>query len=473
MLLNNDEMPPSRRDILRTGLLCTGLGLTGCLRLGAGDNDATSTAAPSDGAAPGATATSRPTDTPGGEPAPTETPPEETEVPEDTPADDTETPAEETPAETETPAEETPEETETPTDEPDCPTTVDSVISSDTTWGSTCEQVRLASSITVTEGATLTVEPGTEVIATSGTRLTVDGGGALKARGTADQPITFRGASRVPGYWTGLYIDANTRNELDYVTVTDAGKQNYSDRANVYVTSGSRLSVTNSTIGNSNQEGMYVSRRATVPAFENNTFQNNGSEPLVVPANLIGSLDGGSRYDADNGENRIRVLKKANVTTDQEWPAAGVPYYFEPRNGADSPVKIEASVSILPGASFQFGSDAHVAVTSGTLTAAGTADRQITFEGERNTQGFWLGLEFQSAAGNELDYVTVSNGGASSLANVYLQSGSQVTVTNSTLTDSATYGIAAEQESTLETRNNSYENNAEGDVRRDVPKLGL
>jgi len=46
--------------------------------------------------------------------------------------------------------------------------------------------------------------------------------GALKALGTATQPITFTGTSLTPGWWSGIYFRYGA-GALDYVTIEYGG----------------------------------------------------------------------------------------------------------------------------------------------------------------------------------------------------------------------------------------------------------
>jgi hypothetical protein len=111
--------------------------------------------------------------------------------------------------------------------EPQAPsgTIVDSDIVSDTVWtrdGSPYRVVFDSYGIQVTEGATLTVEPGVEVQFDPNASLIVFG--RLKAIGTEAQPILFTGTIKEPGSWLFLVIESTSliRNQgsvLRHVTI--------------------------------------------------------------------------------------------------------------------------------------------------------------------------------------------------------------------------------------------------------------
>jgi hypothetical protein len=102
------------------------------------------------------------------------------------------------------------------------------IIGQTMTWPATYAlPLRVAADVTVLNGVELTVEPGVEVSFNSGSGLMVNG--ALRAVGTATQPITFTTSAPSPaaGQWKGIYIEADSddaRMVLEYVTVSYAGQ---------------------------------------------------------------------------------------------------------------------------------------------------------------------------------------------------------------------------------------------------------
>jgi hypothetical protein len=80
---------------------------------------------------------------------------------------------------------------------------------------------RLMGQVTVPEGVTLTIEPGTTVVGTFGTPvsfLLVDRGGKLMAEGTKDKPILFTSekaaGERAPGDWGGVVLKGHAHLNL-------------------------------------------------------------------------------------------------------------------------------------------------------------------------------------------------------------------------------------------------------------------
>ena len=80
-------------------------------------------------------------------------------------------------------------------------------IAADTTWTAANGPYLVNSGLTINNGVTLTIEPGTTVYLGSGVNFTVANGGRLLAEGTTNAPIRF---SRPPGVvttWGGMVID--------------------------------------------------------------------------------------------------------------------------------------------------------------------------------------------------------------------------------------------------------------------------
>ena len=85
-------------------------------------------------------------------------------------------------------------------------TSVSGVISADTTWSLANSPYQVTADVSVTNGATLTIQAGVTVSFDTGNSLTL-ASGAISARGTAGQPIIFTstletaGGISAPGDW--------------------------------------------------------------------------------------------------------------------------------------------------------------------------------------------------------------------------------------------------------------------------------
>jgi len=128
----------------------------------------------------------------------------------------------------------------------------------------------------------LTIAPGATLVFEQDAALEAYGtNSALKAVGTAAEPITFTALQHQKGYWYGLVFNDtdNHDNVLDYVTVEYGGAETDAElKANIAVKSSGNASsqwiqVTNSTIQHSSGHGISVAQETTY-TLTNNTFND-------------------------------------------------------------------------------------------------------------------------------------------------------------------------------------------------------
>lgn len=98
-------------------------------------------------------------------------------------------------------------------------------------------------------GGLLTIEPGVKIVMDSGATFNMHGG-ALRAVGTAADPIIFTGGKAENGYWDGIdfFYSGSSQNLMENVKVLYGGA---GKGANVYVGNGSYLKIQNSVLAHS------------------------------------------------------------------------------------------------------------------------------------------------------------------------------------------------------------------------------
>jgi len=81
------------------------------------------------------------------------------------------------------------------------------VIDKNTTWRAADGPYLLTSGVTVSNGATLTIEPGTDVHLAANVDLVITNGGRLLAEGTASAPIRFTSPPDSAARWGGIIVN--------------------------------------------------------------------------------------------------------------------------------------------------------------------------------------------------------------------------------------------------------------------------
>ena len=325
---------------------------------------------------------------------------------------------------------------------------------------------RITDSITVRDGAVLTIEPGSVLHFEQDVGLEITSKSALKAVGEADSKIWFTGEQKTKGYWKGISFREtdSTDNVLDNVIIEYGGGSYWyygDDESNLNVNS-ARVRVTNTKIRNSGGWGFYF-YHTDVMEFNNNLITSNTKGAgCLYSANDAEDIDSSSNYTGNDKD--IVFVDSGTVKDDQTWSAIDVPYLF------DGDIKVESQVTIEAGATLSFAQDASILVrSSGSLNAEGTETEPILFTGEQKTKGYWKGISFREtdSTDNVLDNVIIEYGGGSywyygdDESNLNVNS-ARVRVTNTKIRNSGGYGIynyyGDLTKNNIEYNDNSYDN---------------
>ncbi len=320
----------------------------------------------------------------------------------------------------------------------------------------------------VTNGAVLRIEPGVTVVSDGGT-LQIQGSytdfvtkrfhpaGVIVAVGTADAPIRFTGAVAEPGSWGGIWIRSEDElNRLSFVEVAYGGLR---DRRNLELTSEGRVTITDSVFRNALGYGLFVgSGNVELPGFARNTFYGNSSAAIRMNPQHMPYMDGASTFAA-NGVDAIEV-RSGSLPGPHTivWPSTTAPFWLAGR------IDVDTRLEVAPG--FQaVASGSWIRVRSGgTIVAVGTRDQPISFTGYPPEPGAWNGIRIESdAPDNEFHHVDIAHGGgAAGYHNITLSA--HLTLTGSTIRDSARCGIWLGRGAALSTSENTFFGNASGDI---------
>lgn len=264
-------------------------------------------------------------------------------------------------------------------------TVVEADIVEDTTWSGT---VRLEGDVTVTAGATLTIEPGTQVIAAVDSQLEVgwnSNAATLLAEGTAAEPILFCGATADAGFWRGVIVRNNvtSNSKLHNVLIADAGGTQQA------LLIESELSLQNVQIESSESDGV----RARQFADDSTGLSVRGAAGFAVAltdARAVSPFPLGGTF-SDNGLNVVQ-LEFDDIPISAAFHDPGIPYVQE----SAVTVTEGATAHFDAGVEYQFAADAYLEVgwnsNDAIVEIAGTAEAPVVFRGVDEAPGYWGGL---------------------------------------------------------------------------------
>lgn len=321
-------------------------------------------------------------------------------------------------------------------------------------------------------GSILRIQEGSTLAFTNGAEINVayNEYGTLIAKGTLEKPITFTSASNSPdqGDWDGVYIYDGANNcEFEFCNFEYGGGYSPYGMININNTD---VSFKNCSFENSKTWGISLNSDAYFNTFENNTFSDNYDYQISIYGNYAHTIGTGNAFGDPLG---IYVkgddLEQSGTVT---WLKHDAPYYMQGTlhigSTAGTTLNIEAGaiLKFTNGAEFNIGySDA------GKLVANGTITNPITFTTANisSAQGDWDGLYFYSntMGGSVLNYCNVSYGGGySPYGMIHIsECGNEVSISNSSITDSKTWGIAKGSSTAIPSLTNIlYNNNLNGNI---------
>jgi hypothetical protein len=320
------------------------------------------------------------------------------------------------------------------------PNTICGTISANTTWTTAGSPYEVcASGLTISQGATLTVDPGVKVtFDNGGVSNTLYVQGALVAVGTPTQPITLTAVVATPGSWGGISTD-NVANPahvtLDNVAM-EYGGINGSYGAQVYADH-AVISVHHSRLRDGAGNGIYTTI-STQFDVQSTSFTNNGRNALQINS-PIGDLTMSGLSATGNGTNAAHVIGPMTLHGQRRWTNPGIPYVVDGGIG-NSPGD---ALTIEAGAVMQFGPAGALNI-GGQLLAQGTSSQPILMTGVSQSPGAWIGISGNggnSQAVVQLDYTTVEYAGADiNGANIEMANG-RLNVHHSIIRNSSKDGV--------------------------------
>jgi hypothetical protein len=238
---------------------------------------------------------------------------------------------------------------------------------------------------------------------------------------------------------------------LNFIQLSYAGNSemdfagaNYA--AGVGVDQPGKIAVTNSIFSDNIGYGLYVDNDGgQLTDFSTNTFENNDTG-VGIPADEAEDMDGNTMF-INNASADVEIFSTTySAAKESTWQSLSGDAAYRITGDVD----IDGVLTIAPGAKFEMDEDVEIDV-NGALIAEGTSSDRIIFTTSNQAGGIlWKGLFILSSdSRNALDFVTVSYGGNSELdfsganfkANVGVDAGATMNITNSSFTNGGGYGI--------------------------------
>lgn len=270
---------------------------------------------------------------------------------------------------------------------------LEAAIKADVTLTKGCT-VPVKESVTIDEGATLTIEAGVKLLFEADTFLWVTKGKVV-VRGTAEAPVTFTSAAKTPAAsdWVGLVFDdkASAGNAIDHAIVEYAGKAASSGVGAISIrgVAPGRIAITHTTIRKNGQAGIAAdSEKFAFAKFEGNTLADNAGTSLKLSSNILGSVGMGNKLGDP-------VHIEGNVTTTQRWVALDVPIIVS--GGVNiGGEKSAAVLTLAEKSTLKFTMSSFLWI--GTEQGGGLVAKGVTFTSANKpaAAGDWIGLFFDA-----------------------------------------------------------------------------
>ena len=345
---------------------------------------------------------------------------------------------------------------------------VDGMGDDSATWGNHNVPYIFTAHVGVPNAKTFTLSPGTTIKLNTNLNMTIYG--ALVAEGTSGQHITFTSnqGTPAPGDWGYLNFsspDAGT--SLAYCDIAYGG---YGNSGAIYIyNAGSIVSISNSTITDGSSYGIYTNQGSSpaisdctiedhanygiycagssdFPVIQDCTIADNGNCAIRMYANGIEAITGAMSITG-NSPNAIEV-PGGNVDglgdNTATWLYHDVPYVFTSTVGVSN----SKTLILSPEITLKFNPNQSMNVY-GILTANGSTGSHITFTSNQATPapGDWGYINFNNPDGPcTLNYCDFTYGGYGNMGILYIYSAeSDLSISNSTVTNGSSYGIYTNQ----------------------------
>jgi len=327
-------------------------------------------------------------------------------------------------------------------------------LSLDTTLAASCSPYKVLGSLTVNDGATLTV--AADVTVQFGPAATLFVGdnattGGLTLAGqknlTTVHPVILTADTTQPkkSFWRGVVLENGKGLTLSHATVQYGGGPTGGGdpRALLLVKSANSISLNNSTLQHGHGHGLHATLKngggKLFLGFKNNNF---GDLDHAAALNIkhLGEIESGNNFGVEGSGGEVNV-SEGTVDQDATWQEIGVPYVF-----SEASITVDANLALQAGVKLIVPANAavYVGYNSGKLVVSGTASSPVIFTSQPNAAGTWQGIMLQGG-NNNLQHLRVIGAGKNSSvpmeAALYIGVYAGVSVKDIVTSNSSGYGV--------------------------------
>jgi hypothetical protein len=320
------------------------------------------------------------------------------------------------------------------------------------------------------QGMVINIEPGVVIKFTEGSYIDFsywdNEYATIIAKGTADNHIVFtsNSPSQEAGDWKSINLYKGAVNcEFEYCDFKYGGSSE--GYGNIYIED--KVSFKNCNFTNSKSYGIKLNETGEFSNFTGNNFSNHQIAPIYIYPNAVTTMGTGNNFEAGSV---IFVYATANLdkSGNHTWLNQGVPYKMSGTMRIGSPNG--TTLTINAGTVLKFESSTGIQVAywddnSGKIICNGTDDNIVTFTSASPSpqKGDWDGIYFyKNVAGSKLNHCLIDYAGnneyqgAVSLDN---SGNNTITISNSTISNSASYGITVDENSSIDYSTVTFINN--------------
>jgi hypothetical protein len=348
------------------------------------------------------------------------------------------------------------------------------MVTADLLLTKACSPYTIKDDLRVEGNATLTIEPGVTLRFEPDLPvwLGYNGGGKLVANGTAASPITFTSANATPGAgdWAGIALWSGTMagTSLSYVKLDYCGSNG---DACVLGTGAkpNRVTIDHVIIDHVGAGADGIAEKDVDSNFviTNCTFSNIPSTPTQQYAISVQapSFAGIGTTNVYNGGAMIE-LAGGTISTNTQWQNLGATVAVTDNLRVEGPST--PALTIAAGSVFKFATDIEFWIgysNSGSLIVNGTATAPVTLTSLNASPkaGDWVGIVVWTGSAT-FNYATIAYAGSDKGNLSVVGDTASLTVQNSTISNSASYGIGipCDSKAAVTSTGNTFTSNADG-----------